>query len=345
MRKLLLLSLLVAATCAPPNLSAAANAYQIQELRLAPGVATLGCIGWINGAVGSCLAGTVYESGVPHAAVSDISGAMVMLDVGFANGVNSTGTAVGYVDGAVLWDAGGSLTRLLLPDNTWFSQAHAINNAGQITGYCAIGSSTVLGYAVLWSGGQPVIIGEGCGTAINSSGSVAGYRQNSSGVREGFVWTSEGGMSALAGGTASEANALNDLGQAAGMMCNINGGWACVWDDNGSFRLLDNLPGAIGSTAYAINNAGAVAGSCETPTGIYAVLWEADGSLVNLGMLPGHMSSVAYGLSDAGRIAGCSVDELGMPHAVVWIAAPEPGSALALAAGLTGLLARIRRRQ
>lgn len=186
---------------------------------------------------------------------------------------------------------------------------------------------------MLWNGGgQPVNLGEGCGTAINSNGSVAGYTQDSDGARHAFVWTSAGGMSPLAGGLTSEANSLNDLGQAAGIICDSTGGWAGVWNADGTSRLLPNLPGAVGSTAWAINNAGAVVGCCDTAECTYAVLWQADGTLINLGLLPGHVSGIAYTLSDSGLIAGCSVDASGMPHAVVWSAVPEPGSVLALIA-------------
>lgn len=333
--------------CGALMMSAGADGYRIRELHTAAGTASLGCMGWINSAGGSRLAGAVYESGAAHASVSDAHGDMVLLDEGFALGVNSSGQAVGYSNGAAYWNEAGSLSHLLLPSNTWFSRANAINNAGQIVGMCAVGTSTVADYVMLWNGGdgQPVSLGEGCGTAINSGDSVAGYTQDSTGAHHAFVWTSGGGMSFLTGGLSSEANSLNDLGQAAGLMCDSTGGWACLWEANGAAKLLPNLAGALGSTAWGINNAGAVVGSCDTADGTYAVLWQPNGTLINLGQLPGHLSSVAYGISDSGQIAGCSLDESGMPHAVAWSPVPEPTSVIALLAGLAGLLPRLRRRQ
>lgn len=310
---------------------------------MAPGTANLGCMGWVNATSGSAhFAGTVYDSGVSHAAVSDSNGDVVLLDEGFALGINNAGQAVGYSGGPALWDAAGNLTHLLLPPGDYFSQANAINNSGQIVGECWMGTANVM----LWNGAaaEPVNLGAGHGNAINDGGSVAGFAEDSNGIHHAFVWTASGGLNPLAGGLASEANAINNLGQAAGMICDANGGWACVWDANGTSRRLANLNGSLSSTAWAINSSGAVVGSCDTADASYAVLWQADGSLVNLGLLPDHTSSIAYGLSDSGDIAGCSVDAGGMPHAVVWSIVPEPGSILALLAGLVGLLPRLRRR-
>ena len=55
--------------------------------------------------------------------------------------VNDVGTAAGYMrksnqkNVAVIWASDGSVTELPLPANRTSSEAHGINNAGQIVGY------------------------------------------------------------------------------------------------------------------------------------------------------------------------------------------------------------------
>lgn len=325
-----------------------ATSYQIRELSLYPeGAAGLPCLGIAN-AIGSSdrIAGVIYEDGVPYAAVTNASGELVPLTSGFALGANGSGQAVGYAGTATKWEPDGASTALPLPIGTSFSLARAINDAGQIVGECWMGDSQVRNYVTLWNpGSDPMTLGEGCGNAVNSMGGIAGSTRDQSGAHRAFRWSVAGGMTQLAGGTASEGMALNDAGTVAGSIVDATGTWACIWNAAGALSLLQNLPGTLSSAATGINNAGAVVGTCNTAIGSYAVVWQSDGTVAALGELPQHTSSAAYGINDSGWVAGCSLDGSGSPHPVVWTpTVPEPAGVLALTMGLIGLVPLLRKR-
>lgn len=321
--------------------------YRIRELSVGPqGSAGPPCLGIANAISPTHLvAGVVYDGGSSFGAVSDGTGGLRLLDAGFALGVNSSGHAVGYAGAAVMWDAAGLATTLPLPADTSFSLARAINDAGQAVGECWIGTHDVTNHIALWyPGAEPIILGEGCGNAINTGGQVAGFTRDTDGARRAFLWSPIGGLTTFVGGTASEATAINDRGWAAGTVSDAVGTWACVWTAPGAPTVLQNLPGSVSSMAYGINNAGAVVGSCDTPSGSFAVLWQPNGSVIGLGELADHSGSVAYAISSSGWIAGCSLDASGTPHPVVWELVPEPASIVALAVGLIGLAPLLRKR-
>jgi uncharacterized membrane protein len=343
MSKIALRCVLCSAWFAGFGASAYGTSYQIRELTVA-GTPAVGP-SWANAINDSGrAAGVVYDAVTSYAAVTDSLGQWELLDEGFGLGINGSGQVVGYADGAALWDAAGNLTRLPLPEGALFSQAVGANDAGYIVGECWLGTTQISNYIAVWvGGGTPTMLGEGCGNAVNSSGTVAGFVKDAGGAHQAFVWTPAGGMTTLAGGVSSEANAINDSGQVAGMVCDGAGTWACVWSPTGSLTLLANMPGAISSTAYGINSSGAVVGSCDTADGTFAVLWQPNGALVSLGWLAGDVGGVAYGVNDAGQIAGCSLDCSGEPRAVVWDPIPEPASVLVVVAGLVALAPRLRR--
>ena len=328
--------------------TARAATYQIRELAVAlQGNAGLPCMGVANG-IGNSehVAGVVYEDGAPCAAMTNDAGELVPFDGGFALGVNASGHAVGYAGSATTWDAAGNKTILPLPTGTSFSLARAINDGDQIVGECWMGSSQVSNYITLWNpGADPIVLGEGCGNAINSNGGIAGSTKDEGGAHRAFCWTSGGGMMTLAGGLSSEGVGLNNAGEVVGSIVDSAGTWACVWNAEGTLSLLTNLPGTLSSTAGAINSSGTIVGTCNTTAGSFAVLWQPDGSIVSLGELPGHSGSAAYGISDDGWIAGCSLDSAGSPHPVLWVPTlPEPAGVLALAMGVIGVVPVLRKR-
>lgn len=327
--------------------SAHATSYRIHELGLSPeGSAGLPCLG-MGSAISSSnrVAGVVYDDGSPCVAVTNAAGELVLSDAGFALSVNASGQYVGYAGAAAKWDVDGNMTPLSLPTGTSFSLARAINDSGQAAGECWMGAHDVRNYVTLWNpGADPIVLGEGCGNAINANGSIAGSTRDSNGAHRAFLWTLAGGLMPLTGGVASEGTAVNDLGQVTGSIQDATGTWASVWDATGNLRVLNNLPGTFGSIANGINNSGAIVGTCDTATGSFAVVWLPDGSVQCLGELPGHTGSAAYAISNTGWVAGCSQDAAGAPHPVAWEFVPEPASVLALAVGLIGLAPLLRRR-
>jgi len=344
MKRISALSLFCVVALALLSTSAGAVTYQIHQLS----TGTAGPLGtsWATAINNSgCVAGAVYEEDVCHAALGNSAGLLTLLDEGFALGINSSGFAVGNAGGAAVWDPVGGLSHLPVPTGGTFSQAFSINDSGVAVGECWLGINQVGNYITIWHGSdEPILLGMGCAVAVNAAGNVVGFTKGAGGKHEAFVWSPTAGMTSLASGLSSEANAINNYGVVAGTVCDGYGTWACTWSPSGALTRLANLPGAISSTAYGINAAGAVVGSCDTAEGTYAVVWQPDGSIVQLSWLPGDVGGVAYGINDFGQIAGCSLDSGYNPRAVVWNLVPEPASVLAVLVGIAAVLPRLRRR-
>jgi len=344
MKRIILVCICCIAAIAMFVTGACAVTYQIRQLSV--GTAGVSATSWATSINNSgFVAGAVYDDDVCHAAVGNAHGQLMLMDEGFALGINASGCTVGNAGGAALWNSSGSMSHLALPDGATFSQAFDINDAGQIVGECWLGTSQIGNYITIWSGDEaPIVLGLGCASAINSAGSVVGFKKGSGGKREAFVWNSNDGLITLAGGLSSEANAINDLGVVAGTVSDEAGMWACTWSASGNMTRLANLSGALSSTAYGINNLGLVVGCCETATGTVGVLWQADGALVSLDWLGGDSGCMAYAINDLGQIAGCSLDSSYNPRAVIWESVPEPGGLFAMMTGIAALIARFKRR-
>jgi probable HAF family extracellular repeat protein len=151
--------------------------------------------------------------------------------------------------------------------------ASAINQAGWVVGssWGGISSVNVFGplHATLWIDGAPTDLGT------------------------------------LPGGAGSEAYAINDKGDVAGISDNRDN-WrrATVWRGT---KVIDlGTLGGLHSVAWALNGRGQVVGSSETAQGdSHATLWEGKAA-TDLGTLPGGVRSNAIGINDAGVAVGSS---------------------------------------
>src|SRR5262245_19322609 len=149
--------------------------------------------------------------------------------------LNSRGVAVGSVftpnsQTAVVWD--GNTPTILPPfSGGSYSQALAINDAGEIAGISSIGPLPFIVQACLWKNGQP-----------NS-------------------------LELLAGGTSSRANGINNRGQIAGTANNASNRQRAVLWENGRINDLGTLPGGSFSYAAAINDRGQIVGLGDDATG------------------------------------------------------------------------------
>lgn len=338
MRKTKSLWICCAALIAMLATSACAVNYQIHQLS-----ANISWASAINNS--GTVAAAVYDSNVCHAAVFSDLGLLTLLDEGFALGINNSGYVVGNAGRAVMWSPAGVLSYLPLPDGASFSQAMCINDSGVAAGECWLGTTYVANYITIWNGAaDPLILGEGCGIGINSTGAVVGFTKESGGAHRAFIWTPTGGMTSLVGGVSSEARAVNSSGEVVGAICDGLGTWACKWSPAGDLTLLSNIPGTITSTAFGINSYGVAVGFCDTTEGTFAVLWQPDGSVVTLDWLAGDIGGTAYAINDRGQIAGCSLDPSCNPRAVIWNPVPEPAGILAILAGVIALIPRLKSR-
>ena len=115
------------------------------------------------------------------------------------------------------------------------------------------------------------------------------------------------------------ANAINDVGQAAGASGNCTTPLlhAVLWQ-NGTATDLGNLGGTM-AEAIDINNQGQVVGGSFLPgdTTFHAFLWQ-NGVMTDLGTLPGDVASGIGGINSKGQVVGCSYDASGSPRAYLW---------------------------
>jgi probable HAF family extracellular repeat protein len=220
-----------------------------------------------------------------------------------ATAINNAGQVVGRAevwrdddhDGhrdthAFLWDPS---ARTMLDIGTLggaYSEAVAINNAGQVLGqgYAADGSW----HAFLWFAGTlrdlaPLVPNGSRVYGINNSGRIVGKSTGADGWDHAFQWDPVAGtmrdLGTLPGVRNSYASGINDDGQIAVTCWDGYDNYAALWDPaTGTLRDLGTLggghsgwlPGMRGSWAVAINNAGQVVGASFTADGRqHAFLW------------------------------------------------------------------------
>ena len=237
------------------------------------------------------------------------------------------------------------------------SRAYAINNAGDIVGFCEVGG---LARATLWSGGGIIDLGrlgggESVAYAINEHRQIVGKSSiGSGGGGHAFLWES-GVMNDIdtLGSSWSVGHAIANDGTVVGSytylpraFCYSSGAmveiqatagseavaWginehgeivgdvgdkACLWHDD-VVELLGTPPGYAWSATRDINNQGHVAGSAGFGlSGEQAFLYK-DGGTISLGTLGGSRSE-AEAINNLEQIVGNS-EKLGSAHrhAFIW---------------------------
>jgi probable HAF family extracellular repeat protein len=206
-----------------------------------------------------------------------------------------------------------SLADLAGADN---SDATAIDERGQIVGHSGPD-------AVLQARGKLSDLGLPSGRTaswafgLNERGDVVGGTHDSSGHQQAALWSNGRWtpLPNLAGGTLSEAHAVNARGQAVGYSSVGNDftRHAVLWDTSRAPVDLGTLPGDTNSEARGINARGDIVGESYTTEGQHhAVVWR-NGVISALPSLPGGGDSVAYAINARDQIVGQS----GV-HAALW---------------------------
>ena len=186
----------------------------------------------------------------------------------------------------------------------------AVNDVGQAVGYTGYGD---VDEPQIWDGATTTALQQ-CGlacvtTAINSSGTIAGYGFGSAGA-QAVTWT---GISAttltnpsMGPDQNAEAYAINDAGQVVGYINNEATGNnnATSWIAGAPTALASN--GADVTVAQGINNTGQIVGyagsnSSDTET---AVVWH--GTVMSELASLGGPQTQATAVNDAGQVVGWS---------------------------------------
>ncbi|NVN92035.1 MAG: DUF3466 family protein [Desulfuromonadales bacterium] len=167
---------------------------------------------------------------------------------------------------------------------------------------------------------------EGRAYAINRSGVIVGEANHPALVTNTAFRYKDGTMEnlgALPGATASEARAVNDLGQSAGssftgFILNSGSKRAVRFELNGTITDLGTL-GGTSSQAFGINNLGQVIGtSVVEPDGMNSnAFLYSNGAMINLGSLAG-LGSFPWKINNSGKIVGYSTDANWIERAFVY---------------------------
>jgi probable HAF family extracellular repeat protein len=202
-----------------------------------------------------------------------------------------------------------------------WSNALAINNAGQITGGNSRGTPTRDDGEILtiWHGTTMTTNEtygmDSRGWSINSSGAITGGYADRGFWFFSSTWDAAGvrtDLDDLAGRKDefwSVGQGINDLGQIVGaaVAADKSSYKPLFWDNSTTPAVLDTLGGQTGE-ALGINNAGFAVGNSFTTgdTASHATLWNINsGTVTDLGTLGG-IDSNALAINQAGQIAGWS---------------------------------------
>jgi probable HAF family extracellular repeat protein len=156
--------------------------------------------------------------------------------------------------------------------------------------------------------------------AINNSGQVAGWAENSSQERHAFSWTDGGGMEDLGtlseGAGSYEAREVNNAGQVIGDYQTTSGSTrAFAWTQGGALVDIGTLGGSE-TEVIAQNNSGEVVGWSKASSGeAHVFSWTKAGGMVDVGIEGQFGQPLA--VNEKGEIVGAS-GHYGAERAFSW---------------------------
>jgi len=216
------------------------------------------------------------------------------------------------------WQGGVTTYLETLPGIT-YTEALAVNDAGEIVGYMADAMSTQFSTAVLWKDNKIIVLEKlnsgdeyNMATDINSHGQIIGYSGKSDDKRA-FLWQSGlmQDLDTLPGDVSAVAEAINEQSQVVGYSLSANREkHAFLWQND----VMTPLAADGESWAVAVNDDGQVVGTNETSQGTCALLWK-NGQTIDLNsQLSGDKDwtlNEAHDINNSGWIVGVGVNPEG----------------------------------
>jgi probable HAF family extracellular repeat protein len=251
----------------------------------------------------------------------------------FAGGIDGSGRVAGYsrlgsgLVHAFLWTPGGSDG---IPGNPQMkdlgtfggdnSQAYAVNDSGQLTGYSDTpGGQSAKAHAFIYANGKMTDIGKtvtglpnSFGYAINGLGHIAGTAYDADyAAPHGFFYDGSKGVDIGAlGGLGSSALALNDSDHLTGYLTTVDYFDHAFHYVNGAMTDLGTLGGHYGY-GLGINNGNMIVGGSfvDGKDSVYHAFVYADGRMTDLNTVldvtgAGWMLVEARAINDQGQIVG-----------------------------------------
>ncbi|MFL6657341.1 MAG: HAF repeat-containing protein [Massilia sp.] len=195
-------------------------------------------------------------------------------------------------------------------DDGMYSEARAINDAGQIVGSASHKDGSWRAFVFDKQGGMremPTLGGmSSYGMAINQAGATVGFADTVSGDWHAFVSRNGSALQDLGtlGGKISYASGINQHGQVVGTATTATEfRHAFSYTPESGMRDLGTLGGRQ-SSATAINDAGVVVGASETRDRRWHAFVHDGRKMVDLGALIGYGSSFATGINSKGHVVG-----------------------------------------
>jgi probable HAF family extracellular repeat protein len=230
--------------------------------------------------------------------------------------------------------------------NSWMNWGQ-INDRGQVVGYsetavpdpngediCGFGTGLTC-RPFLWQNSHmsalPTLGGNnGQASAINNSGQIAGFAENTivdSGcppyrIELPVLWEKGKAQPLPTVGSDPDgvAYGINDQGQAVGYSGTCTTALHAVLWQNGAAFPLPDLGFPRSNLAWGINDQGEIVGQVRSADGTtkYPTLWQND-TMTNLGLLPGDFGASASGINNQGQVVGSAWDSnFNWSHGFIW---------------------------